>query len=597
MTSYSFLPLHAEFVDNSWRALDRCVYRYVISQGGSHLLAELAAHCSQADGLGHTALALADTLDQAAVRPLRDGERAALCDEALVGDGTRPTAFVVHDGHFYLWRNFANERAVATALAGRIGTTTAFGPVDPDLLAVLFADSTPDQVAQQRLAVARVVQHRLLVLTGAPGTGKTTTVLRMLLALRASARGDELAISIAAPTGKAAQRLAQSLREGAMQLRKTAGSAVLSLLDALPAFDASTLHRLLGYQATTQSWRSGKHRPLDADVVIVDEASMVDLNLLRMLLQSLRADTTLILVGDPDQLASIDSGATLGDIVTGLNTLAHSQWVSLEHVFRASSDLQTLLDAVRIGDHDAFTRTFAEAAGVFSRHRVDDAATLQRQVARWAGALATRLHPALATVGTPESAATALQLLAQRQLLCALRDGPYGAHALAQAIEQRLRIEFNVPIHAAWFAGRSVIIGENDYTHGLFNGDIGIALADADGTLRVWFAATDEHGVASMRALLPDLLPPHEGAGAITIHKAQGSEYTHIGVVLPPDADSRVLSRQLLYTALSRARSSIELWGDESVIASALQHAVRRVGGLAEALVTAVHAVSASASD
>ena len=234
---------------------------------------------------------------------------------------------------------------------------------------------------------------------------------------------------------------------------------------------------------------------------------------------------------------------------------------------------------------------------MFSRHRVDDAATLQRQVARWAGALATRLHPALATVGTPESAATALQLLAQRQLLCALRDGPYGAHALAQAIEQRLRIEFNVPIHAAWFAGRSVIIGENDYTHGLFNGDIGIALADADGTLRVWFAATDEHGVASMRALLPDLLPPHEGAGAITIHKAQGSEYTHIGVVLPPDADSRVLSRQLLYTALSRARSSIELWGDESVIASALQHAVRRVGGLAEALVTAVHAVSASASD
>jgi exodeoxyribonuclease V alpha subunit len=299
MTSYSFLPLRAEFVDNTWRALDRCVYRYVISLGGSTLLAELAAHCSLADGLGHSALSLADTVDHAAVRPLSDVEYAGLCSEPLVGDGTRPTAFVVHDGRFYLWRNFANERAVATALAARIGTTTAFSPVDPDLLAALFADSAPDQVAQQRLAVERVVQHRLLVLTGGPGTGKTTTVLRMLLALRASAHGGELAISIAAPTGKAAQRLAQSLREGAVQLRQSAGPAVRSLLDALPAFDASTLHRLLGYQATSQSWRSGKHRPLDADVVIVDEASMVDLNLLRVLLQSLRADTTLILVGDP----------------------------------------------------------------------------------------------------------------------------------------------------------------------------------------------------------------------------------------------------------------------------------------------------------
>jgi exodeoxyribonuclease V alpha subunit len=280
-----------------------------------------------------------------------------------------------------------------------------------------------------------------------------------------------------------------------------------------------------------------------------------------------------------------------------LRTLAPAQWVRLEHVFRASSALQALLDAVRNGDHDAFADTFGDDTRVFSRHRVGDAAALQRQVARWAGTLATRLRPALAATGTAETATTALQLLSQRQLLCALRDGPFGAQALAHAIEQRLRAELDAPMHATWFAGRSVIIGENDYSHGLFNGDIGIALADADGMLRVWFAATDENGKASMRALLPDLLPLHAGAGAITIHKAQGSEYTHIGVVLPPDADSRVLSRQLLYTALSRARSSIELWGDEAVIAAALQHAVRRVGGLAEALVAAVSQGSPSASD
>ena len=583
MSSHVDFPTRHDAPTSEWRALEHCVFRFVRAHGGSLLLAETAAWCSLADGLGHTRLSLDGGHERTPLRRLDDAEIDALRDEALVGDGTRVTPFVLRDRCFWLWRNFAAERAVAQALVQRMARRARPFVVAPELIEALFAQTDASDTAQQRRAVQQVGQHGLSLLTGAPGTGKTTTVLRMLLALIATADPQPLRIAVAAPTGKAAQRLLQALRDGVDALRAGNDARLRPLLAALPEFSASTVHRLLGQRASGAT----AARLIDADVVVVDEASMLDLQLLRQLLQALPADALLILVGDPDQLASVEAGSVLTDIDAAIETLAGPQRLRLSHVFRSDRELQSVHAAVRAGDVLAFAAAMQATSGRVVLHAVTERAQLAQRIAVWAQLLAADLAEIGAGHGSAELAATALQLLGRRQLLCALRDGEYGAQQIARALERQLRDALGVPADAGWFHGRSVIVGENDYAHGLFNGDIGVALRDADGTLRVWFAAVDRDGTTTMRALAPELLPQHDGAGAITIHKSQGSEYAHVGIVLPPLADSRVLSRQLLYTALSRAKSGIEIWGSDAALAAAMARPVLRDSGLVDAIILA----------
>lgn len=621
MSLYRFLRDGEADLPEAWRPLDRALFHWVRVHGGSDLLADVAGWASLADGLGDAALPLAgEDAGRHGMPGLSAAQVDALRREPLVGDGQVLVPFVIDaQARFALWRNHAHEVAIASRVAQRRGAAVVAdaGAVSADL-AVLFPRDEP-AAQRQRDAVAAAVGRRLFVLTGGPGTGKTTTVLRLLLMLQRRAATPPL-IQLAAPTGKAAQRLLQSLRSGKAALQS--GAAALPadwqpLLAQIPEHEALTLHRLLGFDPRRNRFTRGRSRPVAADIVVIDEASMVDLAMLRSLLDAVRDDATLILLGDADQLTSVAAGSVLMDLVAALERERAPELVRLEHSFRAQRELVVLNQAVRIGDGAAFGAALAAPRAVL--RPIADAAALRAFARQWATALAVLpLRPTLADSQAPlladakASAApgaggeaglpyqpslfeplpvepalqalAALQALTQRQLLCALREDSFGALALNAAIEGELKVQWNVTPETVWYAGRAVLITRNDYGQRLFNGDIGLCLADANGRLRVWFEASAANGEASARALSPDSLPAHEGAFAITVHKSQGSEYAHAAVLLPPDPAQRILSRQLLYTGISRAKHSVEICALPEVIEAALANPIRRAGGLAAKL-------------
>lgn len=601
MSSYTFTH-RTERWPESWSALDRALAAWVRAHGGSPLLAQIAGWASFADAAGDSALPLVGAHARRHGMPLlADDEIERLRREPLVGDGATPTAFVLDaDAHFALWRNHEHERRIAAQIQTRrtAGGAIAEAALASEIDALFHADRSA-AVQRQRDAVARVVGRHLFVLTGGPGTGKTTTVLRMLALLQHRAAAP-LHIAVAAPTGKAAQRLVQSLRAGKEKLRADGLPRQWDeALARIPDTEAQTVHRLLGYQAHRNGYARGARNPLAADVIVVDEASMLDLAMLRRLLDALRADAKLILVGDADQLTSIAAGSVLMDLVASLEREQAPELVRLETSFRAVSALAAINRAVRAGQGAALHAAFDVAGALVLRYDINDLGRLRTRLDRWARELAAlEFRPTLEAVhedATPdmrrvieqrnaERAASALRALAQRQLLCALREDAFGALAANARIEAQLKRAWGVDAERIWYPGRVVLITRNDYAANLFNGDIGIVLADADGHLRVWFETTDANGNASARAFAPAALPAHESAFAITIHKSQGSEYAHVAVLLPPDADSVILSRQLLYTGVSRARESLELWASDAVLASALERPVVRTGGLAARL-------------
>jgi exodeoxyribonuclease V alpha subunit len=612
MSGYSFLRDLDETMPEAWRPLDRALAHWVRAHGGSAELAAVAAWASLADGAGDTALPLSgEDAGRHGMAPLTAQAIADLRAEPMVGDGesNRPTPFVLDaDGRFALWRNHSHEVRIAEQVGLRCANGAA---MSPDALAedvdILFHGDRSDPVQRQRDAVAAAVGRRLFVLTGGPGTGKTTTVLRVLLMLQRHA-DRPLAIQVAAPTGKAAQRLVQSLRDGKKALQAGGGKpgdgSLLPcdwqpLLDRIPDDEARTVHRLLGYDPRRNVFTRGAARPIAADIIVIDEASMIDLGMLRALLDAVRTDASLILVGDADQLTSVAAGSALMDLVSALERREAPELVRLEHSFRAERHLVAINQAVRAGQGEALASAFAAAGNHARREIVDTPDKLRRQLDRWAGELAElAIRPVLETVpenaGADErlrieqhnsdTAVAALRALAGRQLLCALREDGFGALAVNRAIERRLAQHWNIDADRPWYPGRAVLITRNDYAARLFNGDVGLVLADAAGALRVWFETTLADGRVAARGLAPGMLPAHDGAFAITIHKSQGSEYAHAAVLLPPDPDNRILSRQLLYTGVSRAKRELELWATDAALEAALARPVHRAGGLAARL-------------
>lgn len=593
MSAYRFIASPLESADTPWRPLDRALLRWTLGHGGSPLLARVAAWASFADGEGDTALPLAgEDAGRHGMPRLEHEAIAALRGEALVGDGATPTPFVLDpDGRFYLWRNHQHEVVVAQQVRMRRAAGTVAATAT-SIVDTLFQGDGSDAVQRQRDAVAAVAGKRLFVLTGGPGTGKTTTVLRMLLALQRQGGAAVPGIQVAAPTGKAAQRLVQSLRQGKQALAAQLDASWTPLLAAIPDAEALTLHRLLGFDPRRNRFIRDAEHPVAADIVVVDEASMVDLAMLRALLSAVRPEAVLILVGDADQLTSVAAGSVLMDLVTALETQQAGDIVRLEHSFRAEQQLVPINRAVRIGD-DAALREAMTAAGEDARRReVVDVDTLRRALADWCAQLAELPIRACLPASDPDlpagrraaQALQALRALSRRQLLAALREEGFGARALNDWIEQRLKRAWEVPDDRVWYAGRAVLITRNDYAARLYNGDVGLCLAEADGSLRVWFETTDTDGQASARSFAPGTLPLHEGGFAITVHKSQGSEYERAAVLLPPDPQHRILSRQLLYTGVSRARRQVELWGTSGSIAAALAQPVRRTSGLVSRL-------------
>ncbi|MFA5685069.1 MAG: exodeoxyribonuclease V subunit alpha [Lysobacteraceae bacterium] len=596
----------------AWRELDRAVWRWMLAHGGDEATARAAAAASHAEGQGHSALPLS-------LLTAADGGaelRAALQRSPLVATGddcAAPRPLVLDDDHLYLLRNHRAETAVARMLAERRkAATPPLRPLSDDDLRALFNGSWHDEEERQRAAVREAPGRRLMALTGGPGTGKTTTVLRMLLGLSREhlARTGRLPhLRIAAPTGKAAQRLSESLRLGAQRLRgdvRPVDQDWLAHLDAVLAAESATVHRLLGSRGRHGGFAFGADQPLPADIVVVDEASMLDLGLLRALLEALREDAALVLVGDADQLTSVAAGSVMMDIVQALEADPRGDLVRLRHCFRAAAALTPINEAVRDGDIDAFTAAMATAGSqaVDGRraaltHEVTDLPSLRRRLAAWARSLEDILREIDITTPAPAGdplLAWRLEALRRRQLLCALREGPFGALQAAASIAARLRTwEALAPWTGRhWYPGRAVIITRNDPVARLYNGDVGLCVrvagAHGEPVLQVAFERlpdAEAQDAAAVRLFDPYTLPAHEDAFALTVHKSQGSEYDHVAVLLPPDPESPLLVRQTLYTGLSRARRSLELWSTPASTERALSTPLARHGRLAQRIVQA----------
>ena len=579
------------------------------SNAPEHSLAALQAAAratSLATAAGHVCTYLAeiaatgDGLDERALR-------AALLASGMVGTPAAPGArplILDDDGRVYLHRYFDYERRLATRLTQPAPTVPgAPGAIGKDvqvLLDSLFAANVKrlgDRPDWQKLATALALERPLTIISGGPGTGKTTTVVNILACILAG--NPDCRIRLAAPTGKAAARMLEAIRKAAAHLPA-------DLRERLPA-ESFTVHRLLGVLPDSNEFRHRADNPLPIDLLVVDEASMLDLALATKLVEAVPASAHIILLGDKDQLAAVESGAvfselsadpTLSDACirrlageTGIPaariacgapikpTRLHDSVVWLAENFRFAGDsgIGRLAAQVNAGDGEGAIELLRSGADpalawIEDAHAVPAAASLQRIVDGMAG------YVAAARAGLADKPAL-FDALGRFRVLCAEREGPRGVVEVNAIVGRHFRKALDHALDAGarseWYPGRPVMVLRNDYVLKLFNGDVGIVLPDPSDTLMVYFPDSD----GSYRAVAPLRLPAHETAFATTVHKAQGSEFDKVLLMLPA-MPTRVVTRELLYTALTRSRSGVTIVGGAEVLQAAIASPTRRYSGL-----------------
>ena len=513
--------------------------------------------------------------------PELDAWLEALAASPVVADpGAEERRPLVLDGHgrLYLERFWSAERDTATGILRRAGAAspdpTGLGAaLDRLFPAAAFPDGLP------RAAARAAVRHHLGVVSGGPGTGKTTTVAAIVGLLIDLGVAAPERVALAAPTGKAAARLQEAVRKEILEER--AGRAALAVevpqLAAFPA-EANTVHRLLARA------RGG---PLPVDALILDEASMVDLTLMARVLAVLPEGARLVLLGDASQLASVQPGSVFADLCrAGRGTGPLAPCVTeLVHNwrFREAGGIGRVAGATVAGDADAVLAALGEAPGdagdTAELRPLADPAALERLAGRLAD---EQFAPSVAAArrgAGPEAGVGPAQPF---RVLCAHRVGPFGAERFNRLVERRLRARGLAPAHHAFYPGRPILVTRNDPRAGLSNGDTGVVVRDSAGRTRVWFPELrDDAG--GPRLVAPARLPPHESFFALTVHRAQGSEYDEVAVLLGP-SDSRVATRELLYTAVTRARRRVVVHGAPESVAAAVERVTARSSGLFDAL-------------
>jgi exodeoxyribonuclease V alpha subunit len=530
-----------------------------------------------------------------------------LRSSAIVSDGSRPTPLVLVGRRLYLFRYWEHERVLAETLERMTGTATAA----PSATAVglvnrLLPPRPLDGIDWQRFAAELALLQRVCIVSGGPGTGKTSTVVKLCAAVVAQALdGGSRAprVLLLAPTGKAAARLVDAVKRAKSRLECTD-----EVLAAIPEA-ASTIHRALKpvRGSSTQFEHDGR-RPLPAELVVVDECSMVDVALMRRLIEATPRDARLILLGDANQLASVEAGAVFADIcnagrspVYGVQFAARYEGafsapfpapsaadsppiadavvrLTRSYRFDATSGIGRLADAMR--DGDAARALDILAAGTAEIERVDGI-TGDAQ-ARFATSIVNGYRAYLSA----PSAEAALLALEQFRLLAAHRRGPHGVEGL-NVLAQRVLAEHGlIDTRGQWYVGRPILIVENDYQLELFNGDVGVILPDEVqvSVPRAYFVGAD----GQRRVFAPARLPEHETVFAMSIHKSQGSEFDEVAIVLPQEK-SPIVTRELLYTALTRAKKRAVLYGSRDILCAGIEARVIRASGLHEKLWGAVH--------
>ncbi len=509
---------------------------------------------------------------------------------AVGADGPEDRPLRWADGLLYLDRYWRQQQMIAGYVDS--ATSRSGEAVDAAALAQAVARLFPDDGAdRQRLAAVVAAHRRLSILAGGPGTGKTTTVAKILAVLQ-DLEGGRLRIALAAPTGKAAARLQEAATAAADSLSSEDR-------DRLGELKASTLHRLLGYKpgARTRFWHDRDNR-LPYNVVVVDEASMVSLTMMARLAEALRPTSRLILVGDPDQLASVEVGAVLGDLVErpvapvleetkGVGDLAAQDLaglpdhereralaagvVRLSHVYRFSEEIQELAEAIRSGDPDVVAGVVAKDYTCIEFVEDDPATTTELDSVRTD---VVKAGTELTKKARNGDAAGALAALERHRLLCGHREGPHGVAQWGALVEEWLgeAIE-GYGREGLWYVGRPLLVTSNDYQLRLFNGDSGVVVDDG-GHPR---AAFRRDGVVTTlpTSRLSDVTTVH----AMSVHRSQGSQFDRVTVVLPP-AESPLLTRELLYTAVTRAKEHVRVIGTRDALDAAVRRPIVRASGL-----------------
>ncbi|WP_423186373.1 exodeoxyribonuclease V subunit alpha [Alishewanella sp. d11] len=640
-----FAPTHcvASWHQSGWlRAIDVNLANLLLRAGTSAPIAALGALLSYQAGRGHTCLSLTelitnplDTLGIEEDRPefiaqlkqllpdssqieiaLQRSEAVYNLDVADAEDTLQPLVWDRHHQLLFLRRYWQHENRIAAWLQGR--TEKAQQEVPPEQLQAVIAklnNSKGDSISWQRVACANAVRKMFSVITGGPGTGKTYTVVRVLATLLAFHHAaSDIRIALAAPTGKAAARMDESINKA---LNDTNNPELLNLKQVLTR-KASTLHRLLGVQRHTRYFRHNRNMPLPYDVVVVDEASMIDTEMFDALLDAIGPATRLILLGDKDQLAPVEAGSILASICRNAEQRqysdAHRQWlaqasgenltldggeqqnhlsdhiVMLEGSERFSGAIAVLANAVNACD-------IAAANHALTRINVlrPDAKETKASIPTIASAASSKVlwqtladgftdfinrcnqHEFVDDDAIDSWAAEVLKAFSTYQLLTALREGPWGQIHLNQIMTQLLHTG-----HGSWYHGRPVIVTTNDYSLNLNNGDIGIALMHPkEQRLRVVFAApVSQSNPKGVRWILPSRLSAVETVYAMTVHKSQGSEFDHTVLILP-DRPTPVLTKELIYTGITRAKSDLTLViPDQQVWEQGVKSRIQRLGGL-----------------
>lgn len=538
---------------------------------------------------------LAQAIWQAAGEP--QDWPAILGGWSALSSSEQAAPIVLSEDRLYLHRLWHNEGQVARFFLSP-STAQPFAAEEVRQVLDQLFGTEPDN--WQKIAAAVALTQKTAVISGGPGTGKTTTVAKLLAALIRLSEG-ALRIQLAAPTGKAAARLTESLGKALQKLPVSEAER-----QRFPA-DATTLHRLLGAQPETQRLRYHAGNPLHLDMLVVDEASMVDLGMMANLIAALPAQARVVFLGDRDQLASVEAGAVLGDIcrcaeagyspmrAAQLSALTGSEVAGIDdnsapavrdaicllrksYRFDANSGIGQLAAAVNAGDAKAVEAAFQTGFSDISRQPLQDADAYQAMLTE----IAAGYQPFLKLISQRADPAEIIAAFGRYQLLCALREGPFGVQGLNQRIEQKLmqlQLIRRPTGGSRWYQGRPVMVTRNDSALGLFNGDIGITLFDEEGLLKVFFPLPD----GSIKAVQPSRLPTHDTAWAMTVHKSQGSEFDHTALVMPAQF-LPVLTRELIYTAITRARKQLTLYSDDSVFRRAVQLRTQRRSGLLERL-------------
>jgi exodeoxyribonuclease V alpha subunit len=504
----------------------------------------------------------------------------------------------------YLHRYWRYETDLASAIKRLAQEHTL--PVDWKLLGEglsrLFPAATAAEVDWQMVAAFAAIRKRLCIISGGPGTGKTRTVVLLLALLLEQADNAKLRIALAAPTGKAAARLQEAVKNA-----KAALPCAQDIKDRLPE-EASTIHRLLRSVPDSAYFRHDADNPLPVDVVVIDEASMVDLALMAKLVAAIPSSARLILLGDKDQLASVEAGAVLADICNAGGQRPFSSEFNGQFAESTGKKLPpgaVSTGASELGDCIVELRKnyrFGEQSGIYRLSQAVNDGDAERAIEALRNAgdspdsqVSWRLSPEPSTLKAAlkphvlgnfssylkcANPATALRYFGQFRILCAVRSGPLGVEKINRLVEELLADAGLIEARGNYYAGRPLLITRNDYNLRLFNGDIGVLLQDPKrGELRAYFSGPEE----SLRDFLPLRLPEHETAYAMTVHKSQGSEFERVLMILPGE-DSAILTRELVYTGLTRASKHVELWIAEKPFRTMLQRKISRRSGLRDAL-------------